>query len=86
MKHITLDPIGTRPLSEFSYGGEVIDEPEGDRLSDREWAGYLFNADGAPGVKLEWWRHVPTGIWYRLRRDTVTDEFILDQPKGEAKA
>jgi len=83
MKQITLDPLGTRPLSEFSYGGEVVQEPDGRKVSDAEWADCLFNGDSAPGIKLEWWRHVPTGTWFRLRRDTLRDEFIPDQ-SGEA--
>jgi len=77
MKQITLDPLGTRPISEFSYGGEVVEEPDGRSVSDTEWADYLFHVDSAPGVKLEWWRHIPTGIWFRLRRDTLRDEFLL---------
>ena len=86
MKQITLDPIGTRPLSEFTYAGEVVPEPAGDAVSDAEWADYLFNTEGAPGVKLEWWRHVPTGIWFRLQRDTLADEFITGQSAGKDKA
>ena len=85
MKQIFLNPLGVRPLSEFSYGGEVIAEPDGSTLSDTEWADYLFNVDSAPGVKLEWWRHVPTGIWFRLRRDTFSDEFIACESTEAAR-
>ncbi|MET0661010.1 MAG: sarcosine oxidase subunit delta, partial [Steroidobacteraceae bacterium] len=40
------------------------------------WADYVFNRNGAPGVKQEWWCHIASGYWFIVRRDTASDEVI----------
>ena len=45
-------------------------------MSDAEWADYVFNRDGAPGVKREWWYHLASGVWFIAEHDTLRDEFV----------
>jgi sarcosine oxidase subunit delta len=76
MKLLDCPQIGVRPLQEFVYGGEVRSMPDPKTASDREWADYVFNRDGEPGIKREWWYHAPSGTWFIAERDTVKDEFL----------
>jgi sarcosine oxidase subunit delta len=67
---------GPRPAQEFSFGGEVRTMPEPSAASDEEWADYVFNRAGEPGVKREWWYHIPSGTWFVAERDNRTDTFL----------
>ena len=67
---------GTRPISEFIYGGEFRVMPDPSTTSDTAWADYVFNRNNAPGIKKEWWLHSPSGIWFIAERDTMCDEVI----------
>lgn len=72
MKLLDCPLIGRRPISEFDYVGEVRKPPvDGDTAT---WAAFVFNRQGAPGVLRERWYHRPTGCWFILDRDTLTDE------------
>ncbi len=73
MKHIDCPGIGPRPIVEFIYDGEVR-PPAPEDASLEVLADRVFNRSGAPGVLREWWYHRPTGSWYVLERDTVTNE------------
>ena len=64
---------GPRIISEFAYGGELRPGPDPDTATDAEWADYVFNRNGVPGMKREWWCHTPSGVWFIAERDTVTD-------------
>lgn len=50
--------------------------PDASAAVDSEWANYVFNRNGEPGVKCEWWYHVPSGTWFIAERDNRSDEFI----------
>ena len=76
MKLINCPINGPRPLQEFHFGGEVRTAPEAAAATDAEWADYVFNRRGEPGVKREWWYHVPSGTWFIAERDNRTDEFL----------
>jgi len=76
MKLITCPLNGPRPLLEFVCGGELRDMPDPDLCSDGEWAAYLFKRDSTPGVKREWWCHIPSGYWFIAERDTAADVFL----------
>ncbi len=85
MKIIYCPVNGPRPLQEFRFGGEVRLMPDPDGSSDEQWADYVFNRSGEPGIKREWWYHIASGTWFVAERNTVTDEFIRtylyeDQP------
>jgi sarcosine oxidase subunit delta len=65
---------GTRPLSEFVFGGEMRNMPDPAAVSDSAWAAYVYNRSGAPGLKKEWWYHSPSGTWFVAERNTLTDQ------------
>ena len=67
---------GNRDEAEFSYGGEVTTEPDPIVSDDKDWADYVFNVNGEPGIRREWWHHGPSGIWFILERDTRTDTVV----------
>ena len=73
MKILTCPLNGPRPVSEFFYWGEVRPMPDPTSASDDEWADYVFNRNGAPGVKREWWCHTPSNTWFIAERDTEKD-------------
>ena len=76
MKLLNCPHIGLRPVSEFSYGGEVTTEPDPIVSDDIDWADYVFNVNGEPCIRREWWHHGPSGIWFILERDTRTDTVV----------
>jgi len=85
MKLLQCPVNGLRPVSEFAYGGECRAMPNPDRCSDEQWAEYVFNRNGAPGVKKEWWYHVPSGTWFIAERDTLSDRVLGTYLFGGAK-
>lgn len=74
MKLLTCPVNGTRPLSEFIFGGEYREAPNQNTCTDAEWAAYVHNRHGAPGDKKEWWYHSPSGTWFIAERNTLTDK------------
>jgi sarcosine oxidase subunit delta len=72
MKLMNCPVNGTRPISEFVCWGETRPEPP-DMCSDETWADYVFNRNGAPGTKTEWWCHTPSNTWFLAMRDTEAD-------------
>jgi len=52
MKLLNCPINGVRPLSEFVFGGEVRNMPDAG-CSDKEWADYVYNRNGAPGLKKD---------------------------------
>ena len=74
MKLITCPINGPRPISEFMYGGTFRDMPDPETCGDEQWLDYVFNRNGAPGIKKEWWYHIPSGVWFIAERDTEKDE------------
>jgi sarcosine oxidase, subunit delta len=74
MKLLTCPINGTRPLSEFIYGGEYRTAPNQTTCSDAEWAAYVHHRQGAPGLKKEWWYHTPSGTWFIAERNTLDDK------------
>ena len=67
---------GARPLQEFHYGGEVRDMPDPQECDDGQWAEYVFHRSGEPGIKREWWYHLPSGVWFVAERNNRTDEIL----------
>ena len=76
MKTLTCPINGPRPLQEFTFGGEVRSMPEPSQSSDEEWADYIFNRNGAPGIQQEWWHHIASSTWFIAERNTATDEVV----------
>ena len=44
---------GPRNISEFACAGEVVIAPDPNRCGDGEWADYVFNRSGEPGVRRD---------------------------------
>ena len=76
MKLMCCPVNGLRPVSEFHYGGEMRAMPDPSSCTDTEWADYVFNRNGAPGVKREWWCHVPSNTWFVAERNTAADQVL----------
>ena len=74
MKNLTCPVNGPRPLQEFQFGGELRPMPDPSSTDDDLWADYVFNRNGEPAVKREWWYHIPSGVWFVAERDNVTDD------------
>ncbi len=69
---------GERPEIEFRNAGEahVVRPVDPARVSDAEWAAYLYVRTNPRGVIGERWRHVHgCGRFFNARRHTVTDRF-----------
>ncbi len=76
MKLLKCPVNGTRPLSEFVYGGSYREMPDADSSSDYEWASYVHFRNNTPTVKKEWWYHAPSGTWFIAERNTMSDDVI----------
>ena len=82
---------GLRDETEFSYAGEAhIARPlETEKLSDEEWADYLFMRKNPKGQHREQWLHAAgCRRYFNAVRDTVTYKIsatykIGEQPPGE---
>ena len=84
---------GVRDESEFSYAGEAhIARPlETEKLSDEEWADYLFMRKNPRGTHREQWLHAAgCRRYFNAVRDTVSYRIsatykIGEQPPGEGE-
>lgn len=76
MKIIHCPINGPRPAQEFHFGGELRPMPDPHHVTDEQWADYVFNRAGEPGVKHEWWYHIASGTWFVAEREVVTDTFL----------
>ena len=75
-------PFGLRPVSEFSYGGEVR-PPLAPDAPDEEAIAHLWLRTNVAGVQKERWFHSSgTRRWYTIVRDTRTN-IVLAQPGEE---
>jgi sarcosine oxidase subunit delta len=76
---------GTRPEIEFTYGGQAhIARPTGQKVTDDEWAAYLYSRSNVKGVHAERWRHVHgCGQFFNALRDTTTDRFVATYRRDE---
>lgn len=85
---------GPRAEPEFRCGGEspIVRPPEPEKVSDAEWADYLFNRTNVRGSGTERWHHrFGCGRWFNLVRDTVTHDItgafgMTDQPPASDRA
>lgn len=77
---------GKRDQSEFSYGGEahIVRPLEPEKLSDGEWADYLFMRKNTKGRYLEQWVH-SSGCrrWFNAVRNNVTYNIAGTYKPGE---
>lgn len=76
---------GPRSESEFSYGGQAhIARPKDPgKVSDEEWAAYVFLRDNVKGVFLERWVHSHgCRRWFNVARNTVTCDILAVYEAG----
>jgi sarcosine oxidase, subunit delta len=79
---------GTRPELEFVYGGEAhITRPVTEtKITDAQWAEYLYARANTRGVHAERWRHTRgCGRFFNALRDTLSDQFVATYKLGEAR-
>jgi sarcosine oxidase subunit delta len=86
MKLLTCPINGTRPVSEFVYGGSYREMPDAEGSSDCEWAAYVHYRNNTPGIKKEWWYHSPSGTWFIAERNTMSDDVITTYLYSELAA
>lgn len=78
---------GPRAEIEFRCGGESHIQRPGphDRVSDAEWANYLFYRENPKGEHRERWFHAAgCRRWFNAARDTVTHRFRVTYKMGDA--
>jgi len=85
MKIMTCPINGPRLISEFVYGGELRPMPDPDTCDDVAWSDYVYNRNGAPGVKREWWCHTPSNTWFVAERDTLRDSILRTYLFGDSR-
>ena len=83
MKIMVCPLNGPRTISEFVYGGEVVEMPDPNLCTDQEWADYVFYSDNNIGVVREWWLHAASSYWFIAERHTATDEVIATYKTSE---
>lgn len=77
-----------RPEIEFRYGGEAhIARPhDPSKLSDAEWAEYLYMRTNPKGSHAERWRHIHgCGRFFNALRNTVSDRIAITYKAGEPR-
>ena len=75
---ITCPVCGKRDLYEFRFGGEERGpRPDEEGLSPAAWSDYVHMRNNASGPQKEWWFHRDgCGIWFSVRRDTLTNREV----------
>jgi len=72
---------GRRDVYEFKFGLEAKEAP-GPASEMREWRHYLYFHENKSGIQEEWWYHAfGCGAWFKIRRDTTTNEILPDESK-----
>ena len=85
MLNIKCPYCGFRDESEFSCGGEahIIRPGYEIKLTDEEWAEYLFMRNNPKGNFTERWFHSHgCRKWFNVVRNTVTNEIFEIYPSG----
>ena len=85
---ITCPYCGPRSEQEFAYGGEahIVRPADPDRLSDAEWADYLFMRTNTLGPHHERWVHAHgCRRWFNMLRNTATNEILKIYKVGEPR-
>ena len=86
MLRIECPHCGARDEAEFSCGGEAhIARPkEPDKLSDAEWADYLYMRTNPKGILAERWCHTfGCRRWFNVARNTATNEILAVYEMGK---
>jgi sarcosine oxidase subunit delta len=81
MKLVPCPLNGPRPMEEFVYGGELREPPAPD-VDDAAWGRHVYERQGVPATRREWWYHLPSGYWFIAVRDTLNGEFLDSYAAG----
>lgn len=74
MKLFDCPLLGRRPASEFTCAGTAIN---GLRETDTTQVRHgVYFGDATARVKVEWWFHRPSALWFHITRDTATDTVL----------
>lgn len=87
MLRIECPYCGLRDQDEFQFGGEshIARPGNPDKISDAEWADYLFYRENPVGLHFERWVHTfGCRQWFNIARDTLTHEISEVYPMGES--
>jgi len=86
MLRIPCPHCGSRPETEFVYGGDAnVRRPDPATASDAEWTEYLYLRDNPKGAHRELWLHAAgCHQWLVVERDTVTHALGAVRPAREA--
>jgi sarcosine oxidase subunit delta len=76
MKMLTCPMNGPRNIDEFQSFGPVREALDPELTDDATWSRHLFAAENRKGIVVEWWRHVPSNLFFLAERDLVTNEVI----------
>jgi sarcosine oxidase, subunit delta len=76
MKLLTCPMNGPRNIDEFECFGPVRTPPDPAATGDRDWARQLFAAENRRGIITEWWRHVPSNVYFLAERHIVSNEVL----------
>jgi sarcosine oxidase, subunit delta len=79
---------GPRPELEFRYAGEahIVRPTHGERLSDEQWADFLYMRANPKGTHAERWRHTSgCGRFFNCLRNTMSDAILATYKCGEAR-
>ena len=76
MKQMLCPLNGLKNISEFTYGGEVEQMPDINKVSEKQWSEYLYYHNNNMGLVVEWWCHTASSYWFIAERNTITNEII----------
>lgn len=76
MKLLACPVNGPRNIDEFQCLGPVRAAVDAAALSDTQWTAQLFRAENRRGVVTEWWRHVPSNVFFLVERDIVSNTVL----------
>jgi len=80
---LTCPNCGSREVTDFGFGGEIVERPGVD-ASFRELNRYVYFRANRAGLQREWWVHRSgCGQWFLAERDTRTNEVQWSARPGE---
>jgi heterotetrameric sarcosine oxidase delta subunit len=75
---------GTREVTDFGFGGEVVFRPAQRPTSSRDLGRYLYVRRNVAGPQREWWVHRSgCGEWFIAERDTRTNRVLWTALPGD---
>jgi sarcosine oxidase subunit delta len=85
MKLLACPLNGPRNIDEFQSFGPLREALDPDTSTDAEWGFHLFRVNNRKGLVLEWWRHVPSNVFFLAERNTETNEVVRTFLPSEAE-